>query len=133
MHHYPVGFADDERSCAQPREQLFAVRRVEDRVQRVVTVWPAVPRSDSQQMEIVISEDRNCRTSHRPHRSQHAERVRPAIHQVADQPQTVAGCIEPDQIQKLPKFRVATLDIADDIVTHGRGCGRQLACDLATA
>ena len=51
--------------------------------------------------------------------SEDLERVRPSIHQVADEPQSVCRGIKVDAIDELIQLRGATLDIADGIGGHG--------------
>ena len=51
--------------------------------------------------------------------SEDLERVRPSIHQVADEPQSVSRGIKVDAIDELIQLHGATLDIADGIGGHG--------------
>jgi hypothetical protein len=51
--------------------------------------------------------------------SEDRERVRPSVHQVADEPQSVCRWIKVDAIDELIQLCMATLDIADGIGGHG--------------
>ena len=46
-----------DRLCAEPREELIAVRRFENRSEAVVLAWRARSGGDAQQVQVVVAED----------------------------------------------------------------------------
>src|SRR6266567_7068378 len=113
-----LAFADDQRSLAQPVEQLVAIGRFQNRLNRVEPMRRAISRGDDQQMKIVVAQDRLRGGSQIFHGAQYRERVRASIHEITDEPQPIAGWIESDQVEQLPEFCVAALDVSDDVVPH---------------
>src|SRR5690242_7750671 len=79
---------------------------------------PPMTGRDDEQVQIVIAEHRGCGRTERLHGAKHRQRIRTSIHQIADEPQPVARRLEGDDVEKLAEFRVAALNVADDVVTH---------------
>ena len=75
---------------------------------------------DRQQVEVVVAENGDRGVAQRLHFTQHGERVRSAVHEVADDPQPILARREGDQFQQLTELGVAALDVADCVQTHGR-------------
>jgi len=107
-----------ERPSNEPRYERIAIRRCEDVVQRIAAMRLAIPRRDGQEMEVVIAEDRGGGVAHRHHVPQHCKRARPAVDEVADEPQAIARRVEADEIEEIAKFAVTALDVADRVERH---------------
>ena len=118
MHHQQVSVDDRKGPMREPVGQFVAVRRFENRRQRVIPMRVAVPRCDGQQVEIVIAEHGHRGVAQRFNLAQHAERVRSAIDEVAGQPQPVGGRREADQRQQVAELGMTALDVADRVVRH---------------
>ena len=70
---------------------------------------------DGQQMEVVVAENGDRGVAQRFHFAQRGERIRSAVHDIADDPQPVLARREADQIQQLAELGVAALDVADRV------------------
>ena len=81
-----------------------------------------VARGDGEKMKIVVAEDSDRGIAQRLHLAQRRERIRPAVHDIADDPQPILAWREADQIEQLAELGVATLDIADRVEAHGGAC-----------
>ncbi len=114
-----IALDDDERPALQPMQELVAVGGRENRRDRVAAMRFRMPGSDGEKMEIVVSEDGDCRIAERLHLAQHGERFGSAVDEVADEPEPVAAARrEADQLEQLAELRVAALDVADRVVAH---------------
>ena len=99
-------------------QQFVAVRCRQDFVQGVALVCTAIAFGECQQMQVMVAEHADRGIAEVPDEAQHAERIRPAVDQVADEPQAVGGRIEADGIEQAQKGIVATLKIANGIGRH---------------
>ncbi len=68
----------------------------------------------------MVTEDHDRIVPERAHETQRLERLRAAIHQVADEPQPVAIGGEPYPGEERPQLITAALDVADGIAAHCR-------------
>jgi len=105
----------EQRAHAQPFEELVAIRCVEDIVERIAPAPALDALRDAQQMEIVIAEHRDGCIAERFHVAQAIGRPRPAIHEVADEPQLVARRIECDLIDEPAQRLEAALQVSDRV------------------
>ena len=127
MDHREIAFGHDQRPCAKPVDQLVAIRRGEDRVERVLAVRLAVAGGDREEMEVVVAEHRDRRISKCHHLAKDSEGAGAAVDEIADEPQTVLRRREPDEVEQLAELGVTTLDVADRVKGHEdlRRVGRQ--------
>ena len=124
-----VAIADNQRAARQPVDQLVAIGRCEDGVQRVAAMWLAVPSGDRQQMEIMVAEDRARGVAERRHFAENFQRFRAPIDQIPDEPQAIAVFGKPDQVEKLAKLGMTTLNVADRVERHGCVTSRRIPCN----
>ena len=89
-------------------------------VEGVAVAQPPQAGVHAQQVDVVVAED--APGIQGPHEAQGAERVRPAVDQVADGVEPVAGGVEADGFQERLQLLPAALDVADEDVArhHGR-------------
>ena len=103
---------------AQPVQQFIPIRRGENLVQRIALVQLADARRHRDQMQIVIAQHRDRAVAQRLHQAQHLQRTRPAIDQIADEPELVLCRVETDLLQQLLQFFVTPLNVAYRINRH---------------
>src|SRR6187399_309407 len=113
-------------------EKLVAVRRRENRRDRIASMHLRVSCCDCEQMKIVVAEDGDRGIAKRLHLAQHGKRFGTAIDEIADQPQPVGARRETDQLEQLTELRVAALDVADRVMTHRSKIIRAAAMPTAT-
>ena len=107
----------EERPRGQPLEELVAVRRLQHVVERVAVAQAPQAGVDPQQVDVVVAED--AAGVERPHEPQRAERVRPAVHEVADGVEAVARGVEADGLEEPLQLGPAALDVTDeDVARH---------------
>lgn len=118
MHHRPFALDVEQRQGAQPAEQFVPVWRGEDGFERVLLVGLAEAGGLHDQMQVVVAEDADGRSPEPFHEAQHLERLRPAIDEVADEPEPVRVGRKADVVEQ-PLERVeAALQVADRIGGH---------------
>jgi hypothetical protein len=66
-------------------------------------------------VEVVVAEHDHGALAQIAHEAQHGERRRPAVDEVADEPQPVPGAIEPREREQGSQFLEAALDVADRV------------------
>ena len=118
VHHQALALAHDERARREPVDEVGAIGRGEDVVERVAAMRRAVARGDGQQVQVVVAEHDLRRVAQRLHLAQDRERTGAAVDEVADEPQPVARRREPDQVEQLHELLVAALQVADRVVRH---------------
>ncbi len=90
-----------QRPCLQPVEQALAVGRVDDRSQDGIGLAPlGVAARERQQVQVVIAEHDDRGVAQARDEPQHAERIGPAIDEVADEPEAVARGIEREAVEQ---------------------------------
>ena len=99
-------------------QEIIAIRRREDRRDRVVPMRPRVSRRHGQQMQIVVAENGDGRRAERFHFAQYRERIRAAVDEIADQPQAIGGLRKSDELEQVAELGVAALDVADRVEAH---------------
>ena len=57
------------------------------------------------------------------HEAERLQRRRPPVHEIADEPQSVAGRVETDVVEQAPKGVEAALEITDRVCGHGNCLG----------
>ena len=108
-----------QRSRLQPVEQAFAIRRLQDGPQPVVAVAPlGVAAGERQQVQVVIAEHDGGRIAEAGNPAQHVERGGPAVDEVADEPEPVAGRVEAEEREQVVEFGGAALYVADGVDGH---------------
>mmetsp|Transcript_4959 Transcript_4959/g.18008 ORF Transcript_4959/g.18008 Transcript_4959/m.18008 type:complete len:200 (+) Transcript_4959:670-1269(+) len=90
MHHQPAGLIPGQVLLPQPVDQGRAVGRREDVVQRVTGADPAHAVGDGEQVQVMVAEQAGGRAAEGLEPAQRRERPRPAVDQVAEQPEAVA-------------------------------------------
>ncbi len=117
--HERLAVAVNQRPGPQPGEEIVAVGRRENRVQGVALPGYAHPGDPSQEMQVMVAEHREGPVAlvHGP--AQHRQRTRPAVDQIAHQPEAVLSRIERDAAQEALEGLEAAVDVADRIGRHG--------------
>ena len=110
-----------QRLAAQPVEQHVAVRRLQDRAERVAASRLADAMRCRQQMQVVISEDRLYPVAHAMQVAQGFQRLRTAVDQVADEHAVRRIAIRLRRFDPLEQFAqsgMAALQVADYVGRH---------------
>ena len=100
----------DLQGCYDPLQRLL------ERIRFVRTSL-----TDGEQRQIVVAEHHHALFAQRMHEAQCFERLPAAIHQVAAEPQAIAGRVEPDAFEQSLQRVVAALEVADGPGRHARG------------
>jgi hypothetical protein len=66
----------------------------------------------------MIAEHGDGRRAEPLHEPQHVERARPAVHEVADEPELVPAGIEADAVDEAAQLVVTALHVADGVDRH---------------
>ena len=117
VHEEHVVEAPYERQRRQPREQRAAILGREHVRERVRSTRRARPGRDLQEVHVVVPEHAPCVEPHQE--AQRAERVGPAVDEVAHRAQHVARGIEAHALEQRLELRAAALDVADEAPPHG--------------
>ncbi len=121
MDHQETVLEDRQRLVPQPVDQRIAVGGAEDVVEGVPLAQLAHAGGDRQQVDVVVAQHRAGPSALAQHDdpSQRAERIRPAVDQVADEAQRGVGrqCG-----QQGLEGRAAALEIADGVRRDRRDC-----------
>ena len=104
-----------QRPRARPREQRFAVGRIEDVGECVALALLLHACRHAQQVQVVVAEDGERRLAQPLHEAQALERLGSAVDEVAGEPEAIARGIEVDRVQQPCKGRVAPLQVADRV------------------
>src|SRR5688500_9578757 len=97
----------------QPLQERVAIRRGEHGLEGVAALSWRDAFSHAQQMEVVVSENRGRRIAQRTHEAQATERIRTAVHEIADEPQPIPLAIETDFGEQLLQRFEAALQVPD--------------------
>jgi hypothetical protein len=107
-----------ERPLAKPIDKLCPVGRSEHVAEAVVGAPALHAFVLRDEMQVVIPEHRDGLRAERAHEAKHAERFGAAIHEIAHEPETIAGG-KSDVAQQLLQFLEAALHVADRVSRHG--------------
>ena len=118
MHHGEIPLHVHHRPRAHPVDEFFRIRSAEHIVERIVGALALEAFVLGQQMQVVIAEHHHRAIAQFPDESQHLQRLRPAVDQVADEPQPVAPTIEAHALEQCLQLVVAALHVADRIRSH---------------
>ena len=118
MHQHIVAFRMQQSLPAQPGEQFVPVGRAQHFIQRVGAMKFCRAFGNGQQVQVVIAENGDGAVAQRFDQAQHLQRIRPAIDQIAHQPESVLRGIETYLLQQLLKLDVTTLNVAYCIDRH---------------
>jgi hypothetical protein len=77
---------------------------------------------DCEKIEIVVAEHGHRPLAQAARVTQRLERLRPAVHEIADEPKRVVRGIEGNRVEQPAQLVVTALDVADGVSAH-RGCG----------
>src|SRR6185437_2566050 len=88
--------------------------------QRVGAAGPAAAAGDGEQMQIMVPQNHDRVLRQRTNETQDLERLRPAVDQIADEPQPVAVGGEAQPLQQGPQLIAASLDVTDGMPAHCR-------------
>ena len=118
----PPTFAMQQGTAPQPAHERRAVRGLEHRLQGVASLSRPDSQAARHQVQVVVPEHHaEARPQARPllaRPPQHVERPRTAVHEVAGQPEPVAGGIEGEPAQQPAQRAVAALDVPDRVAGH---------------
>ena len=103
---------------AQPGEQFVAVGRAQHFVQRIAAMQLRRAFGHGQQVQVVIAQNGDGAVAQRFDQTQHLQRIRPAIDQIAHQPEPVLRGVETYLLQQLLKLNVTSLNVAYCIDRH---------------
>jgi hypothetical protein len=120
VHHRVVALGVHHRAAPQPSEQLGAIGRLEHLAERVVLARALGAFELRHEMKIVVSEHRHRALAEVAHEAQHLERLGSAVHQIAEEPQSVPGA-EIGLAQQLLQLIEAALHVAQRVRRHARG------------
>src|SRR3569833_2291959 len=109
-----------ERPRNQPFQQLIAILRLQDSVQGIRLLVAPYAVRHGQKMQIVVAQHYNSVGAECAHESQHLERSRAAVDQVAAKVDPVAVRGEAELAEELLQLVVTPLNIADRIACHWR-------------
>ena len=111
---------------AQPIDDRAQVRRLEHVAERVGRRKHAPAGDRREQVQIVVAEDA-CDAAAEPHDApEHGQRIRAAIDEIADEPETITRRAKRDLAQQCVEGRSAALNVADREQPHiadGSGLG----------
>ena len=108
----------DQRTGGQPVEELVAVGRAQEVVERVALTQLPGSGAHSQEVHVVVAED--AARAERAHQPQHPQGVRSAVHEIADRLEPVDRGIEADLLQEPLQLLATALDVPDEDATlHG--------------
>jgi len=99
MHQRIVVLGIKQPLVAQPVEQFVAVWRRQHLIDGVLAMRFDEAVGDRQQVQVVVAEHDHRLVAQRPCPAQHRQRIRPAVDQIAHQPQPVARGVEVDFLQ----------------------------------
>jgi hypothetical protein len=102
----------------QPVDQLYTIGRIEDVADRILWTQGYHTGCHGDQEQIVISKDGRRGAVQILDVSEDSERVRPAIDQVSNEPQSIFCRIKGDALKEVFKRGETALDIADCISGH---------------
>ncbi len=117
MHHggLALGVMVDEFLLAQPVDQVGAIGRIENGLERIGAFQALDIVRHGQQVQIMVAQHRDGRAAQVAHETQRLERLRAAVHHIAGQPQAITGRAEIDPLQQATKGFQATLQVADSV------------------
>src|SRR4051812_37284351 len=104
------------RSRAQPSNQLARIACLEDVVEGVVLALALEPFVLRDEVQVVVAEDDYRASTQIAHEAQHLERLRPAVDEVAHEPEPVRSL----SIIALPQQRLELVEAALDITNRVR-------------
>ena len=107
-----------ERPPPQPIQQFVGVGRAQHIGDGVRLSQGFYAAGDREQMQIVVAEHCDRAFAQTFYQAQHTQRMRPAVHQVAAQPQHIFAGAKMNFFEERLQFRIATLHIADRINRH---------------
>ena len=77
--------------------------------------------SDGQQKQIMVTEHGLCRRSQTTNEPKDSERIRAAVDEIADEPQSISGGVKANVLNEALQGIVAPLHIADCVCRHRKG------------
>jgi len=117
--HHVLAVDVQHRPEPQPVEQIVAVRCIEQIVEGVVGAPLRMAGGEREEVQIVVALHDDGALPEIAHEPHHGRRVRPAVHQVADEPEAVARARESDLAEQALERLEAGLDVADRVGGHG--------------
>jgi hypothetical protein len=120
MHHQVAPFGMRERPHQQPLDERVAIARRKHLIERIGAAAPLRAAGHREQVQIVIAEHDDGVIPECTHLAQRRERPRPAVDEIADEPEpvTVGGELQP--CEEGAQLLITTLQIADGIAGHCR-------------
>ncbi len=107
-----------QRPVDQPVEQLVAIRRAQNLIECVGSSLAPRAVCDCKQMQVMIAEHNDGVVSERPDVANDLERARPAVYEIADEPELIAVGGEAQASDELEQFSMAPLHVTDRITGH---------------
>lgn len=118
VNHEKRCFAMMEGLATKPGDQLIAVARVQDVVNRILVSYRSNVFRYCEQEEIMIAEHQTDGIAETSYESEEGEGVRASIDEVAGQPQSIRLWIERNSIEEPCEWIEAALDVADCVYGH---------------
>ena len=115
VHAKPVAFEPRHALLAQPVDPVVAVGRGQHLGQRVVALQRPHTVGGGQQVKVVIAEQAGGRVAEGAQPLQHAQRLRPAVDQVAQHDKAVARRREAGHVEQPVQGAAAALQVADEV------------------
>jgi len=106
------------RAVSQPIDKLVAIARLKNLVKRVVVAQLGAAGGDAEQMKIMVTQNAYSALAQISNEAQRRERIGSAVHEIADQPESVAIEIEWERVEQRLQRPEAALNIADHVGGH---------------
>lgn len=119
MHHQPAMRMHGQALLAQPGQPVLAIGGLQDGIERVAAVRLAHTMRHGQQVQVMVAQQAGHRALQRTQAAQHAQAVRPAIDEVAQEVEVVPRGGEIEGLQQPLKRITTALQVANE-VDHGK-------------
>ena len=113
-----VAVAVKERPAREPIDELVAIGSFEHVVEGVSTLALALASARGDEVEVVVAEDDDGVLVQIAREPQNFERVRAAIHDVADEPKMIVRSVEINAGEKPLERDKTSLYVSDDVGGH---------------
>ncbi len=118
MHHQVAVLVVGQRPRHQPTQEIVAVWGGKDLLECVGFAVAVTAAGHCKQVQIVIAENRYRVLAQGMDKSQHFQRLRTAVHEVADEPELIAVGRELQFREQGAQFGITALHIPDRITAH---------------
>ena len=125
MDHEERSFAIVQGLVPKPIDQVQPVAGFQYVADRIFGSKCHHPFRDRKEEDVVVTEHDADGWSERTDVAKHTEGIRPAVDQVADEPQPIFRGVEANMLNEALQGIVASLHIADCVCRHKKECQRQ--------